>query len=40
MLVVDIAKEDCRKLYEKRLVGLGDELTALYKEFDEHSGRA
>jgi hypothetical protein len=37
-LVPDIAREECRKLYEKRLAGLEDELAALYKKFDEYTG--
>lgn len=38
-LVADIAKEECTKLYDKRLAGLEDELAALYKRFDEYTGR-
>jgi hypothetical protein len=38
-LVADIAREECRKLYEKRLAGLEEELAALYKAFDEYTGR-
>ena len=35
-LVADIAREECRKLYEKRLAGLEEELAALYKTLEEY----
>ena len=38
-LVADIAREECRKLYEKRLTGLEEELAALYKTLEEHANR-
>jgi hypothetical protein len=38
-LVADIAREECRKLYEKRLTGLENELAAFYKKFDEYTGQ-
>jgi hypothetical protein len=34
-LVADIAKEECRKLYDKLLTGLEEELAALCKTLDE-----
>jgi hypothetical protein len=33
-LIADIAREECRRLCEKRLAGLEDELAAIYKRFD------
>jgi len=38
-LVADIAKEECRKLYERRLAGLEEELAALYKTLEEYTRR-
>lgn len=38
-LVADIAREECRKLYEKRLAGLEEELAALYKTLEEYTHR-
>jgi hypothetical protein len=35
-VVADIAREECRKLYEKRLAGLEEELAALYRTIGEH----
>lgn len=35
-LVADIAQREAKKLYEKRLTGLEEELTALYKTLDEY----
>jgi hypothetical protein len=35
-LVAEIAKEECKKLYEKRLAGLEEELAALYKTVEEY----
>jgi hypothetical protein len=34
-LVADIAREECRRLYEKRLAGLEEEPAAVYKTLDE-----
>ena len=39
-LVADIAREECRKLYEKRLAGLEEELAALYRTLEEYNQRA
>ena len=39
-LIADIAREECRKLYEKRLAGLEEELAALYRTIDEYNQRA
>jgi hypothetical protein len=36
-LVADIAIEECRKLYEKRLAGLEEELAALYRTLEQHT---
>ena len=36
-LVAQIAREECRQLYEKRLTGLEEELTALYKRLEEYA---
>ena len=36
-LIADIAREECRKLYEKRLAGLEEELAALYRTIEEHN---
>jgi hypothetical protein len=38
-LVADIAKEECRKMYEKRLAGLEEELAAIYRTLDEYTHR-
>jgi hypothetical protein len=34
-LVAEIAREECKKLYEKRLIGLEEELVSLYRILDE-----
>ena len=39
-LVADIAREECRKLYEKRLADLEEELAALYRTLEECTQRA
>lgn len=36
-LVADIAREECRKLYEKRLAGLQEELAALYRTIEQYT---
>jgi len=33
-LVAEIAREECKKLYEKRLSGLEEELAAVYRTLD------
>jgi ubiquitin len=38
-LVAEIAREECRKLYEKRLTGLEEELAALYRTLEEYTHR-
>jgi len=38
-LVAEIAKEECRKLYEKRLAGLEEELAAVYRTLEEYTHR-
>jgi len=38
-LVAEIAREECKKLYEKRLTGLEDELAALYKTLEDYTHR-
>jgi hypothetical protein len=38
-LVAEIAREECRRLYEKRLAGLEEELAAVYKTFEEYTYR-
>jgi hypothetical protein len=38
-LVAEIAKEECKKLYEKRLTGLEEELAALYRTLEEYMHR-
>jgi hypothetical protein len=38
-LVADIALDECRKLYEKRLAGLEEELAALYRTLEEYNQR-
>jgi len=38
-LVAEIAKEECKKLYEKRLIGLEEELAALYRTLEEYTHR-
>ena len=37
--VAQIAKEECKTMYEKRLTGLEEELAALYRKFEEYTGR-
>jgi hypothetical protein len=39
ILVADIAREECKKLYEKRLAGLEEELAAVYRTLDEYAHR-
>jgi hypothetical protein len=36
-LVAEIAREECRRLYEKRLAGLEEELAALYKTLEQYT---
>jgi hypothetical protein len=36
-LVADIARDECRKLYEKRLAGLEEELAALYRTLEQYT---
>jgi ubiquitin len=36
-LIADIAIEECRKLYEKRLIGLEEELAALYRTLEQYT---
>jgi hypothetical protein len=36
-LVAEIAKEECKKLYEKRLTGLEEELAALYRTLEQYT---
>jgi hypothetical protein len=38
-LVAEIAREECRRLYERRLAGLEEELAAVYKTLDEYTHR-
>jgi hypothetical protein len=38
-LIAEIAREECRKLYEKRLSGLEEELAAVYKTLEEYTHR-
>jgi hypothetical protein len=38
-LVADIATEECRRLYEKRLAGLEEELAAVYRTLEEYTHR-
>jgi hypothetical protein len=38
-IVADIAREECRKLYEKRLAGLEEELAAVYRMLEEYTHR-
>ena len=38
-LIADIAREEWRKLYEKRLAGLEEELAAVYKTLEEYTHR-
>jgi hypothetical protein len=40
MDVADIAGDECRRLYEKRLAGLEEELAALYRRIEEYTQRA
>jgi hypothetical protein len=37
ILVADIAREECRKLYEKRLTGLEEELAALHRTIEQYT---
>jgi hypothetical protein len=39
IIVAGIAREECKKLYEKRLAGLEEELAAVYKTLDEYTHR-
>jgi uncharacterized coiled-coil protein SlyX len=39
-LVSDIAREECRRLHEKRLAGLEEELAALYRTIEEYNQQA
>jgi hypothetical protein len=36
-MIADIAREECRKLYEKRLAGLEEELAALYRTLEQYT---
>lgn len=38
-LVAEIARDECKKIYEKRLTGLEEELAALYKRLEEYTHR-
>ena len=38
-LIAHIAREECRKLYEKRLTGLEEELAALHRTLEEYAHR-
>jgi hypothetical protein len=38
-LVADIAREECSKLYAKRLTGLEEELAAVYRTLEEYTHR-
>jgi hypothetical protein len=38
-LVAEIAREECRRLYEKRLAGLEEELAAVYRTLEEYTHR-
>jgi hypothetical protein len=38
-LVAQIARDECKKLYEKGLAGLEEELSALYKTIEEYTHR-
>ena len=38
-LVTEIANEECKKLYEKRLVDLEEELDAFYMTLEEYKHR-
>jgi hypothetical protein len=38
-LVAEIAREECSRLYEKRLAGLEEELAAVYKTLEEYTHR-
>jgi hypothetical protein len=38
-LVADIAREECKKLYERRLTGLEEELAAVYRTLEEYTHR-
>jgi ubiquitin len=36
-MIAEIAREECRKLYEKRLTGLEEELAALYRTLEQYT---
>jgi hypothetical protein len=36
-IVAEIAREECRRLYEKRLAGLEEELVALYRTLEQYT---
>ena len=36
-LIAEIAREECRRLYEKRLAGLEEELAALYRTLEQYT---
>jgi hypothetical protein len=38
-LIADIAREECRKLYYRRLTGLEEELAAVYRTLEEYAHR-
>jgi hypothetical protein len=38
-LVADIAREEYKKLYERRLTGLEEQLAALYRTLEEYTHR-
>jgi hypothetical protein len=38
-LAADIAREECKRLCEKRLAGLEEELTAVYRTLEEYAHR-
>jgi len=38
-LIADIAREERRKLYEKRLAGLEEEIAAVYRTLEEYTHR-
>jgi hypothetical protein len=37
--VAEIARGECRRLYEKRLAGLEEELAAVYRTLEEYTHR-
>jgi hypothetical protein len=37
ILAADIAREECRRLYEKQLAGLEEELAALYRTLEQYT---